>query len=150
MIRLMKRLLGIIYASFVYLFTSVVSFAQAPTATPTPISLAVDDPSGIGSIPTQNLFQFIVNFLFAIGFILALIFLIWGGIKWIFTRGDKTKVEEARNHIQAAIVGLIFVIAAFVIINIVVQLLTGRGFESFLNLPTLKGTSVPTPTGTQR
>jgi cbb3-type cytochrome oxidase subunit 3 len=140
----MKRLLGIISASFLYLFTSVVSFAQ--TTTPTPISLRVEDPSGVGSIPTQSVFQFIVNFLFAIGFIIALIFLIWGGIKWIFTRGDKTKVEEARNHIQAAIVGLIFVIAAFVIINIVVQLLTGQKFGSFLKLPTLKDTTVPTST----
>ena len=146
MIRLMKRLLGIISASFLYLFTSVVSFAQTSTPTLTPISLRVVDPSGVGSIPAQNLFQFIVNFLFAIGFIIALIFLIWGGIKWIFTRGDKTKVEEARNHIQAAIVGLIFVMAAFVIINIVVQLLTGQDITNFLKLPTLKNTTVPTST----
>lgn len=134
----MKRLVGITSASFLYLFTVVSSFAQAPT--PTPISLRVDDPSDLSNIQTQNVFQFIINFLFAVGFILALIFLIWGGIKWIFSRGDKTKVEAAREHIVAAIVGLIFVIAAFVIVNIVVTLLTGQSFTHFLNLPTLKGT----------
>lgn len=138
---LMRRLLGIISVSLLYLLTTVSSYAQAPT--PTPISLRVTDPSGIGLLSIANVFQFIVNFLFAIGFILALVFLIWGGIKWIFTRGDKTKVEEARNHIQAAIVGLIFVIAAFVIINIVVQLLTGQPIKDFLQLPTLKQTTAP-------
>ncbi len=139
----MKRLLGIISASLLYLFIAAISFAQSLTPTPTPFQLV--DPSNLGRTTTPEVLQFIINFLFLVGIVLALIFLLWGGIKWIFTRGDKTKVEEARQHIVAAVVGLIFVIGAFVIINIVVRLLTGGDLTQFLVLPRLKG---PTPTPT--
>ncbi|RJQ38424.1 hypothetical protein C4559_01395 [Candidatus Microgenomates bacterium] len=51
--------------------------------------------------------------------IISLFFLIYGGIKWITSGGDKTAVEGARNHIVAAIVGLIIALLAFFIINFI-------------------------------
>jgi len=53
----------------------------------------------------------------------AVAFLIYGGIKWILSGGDKQAVESARNHIVAAIVGLVIVAGAFVIIGVVFKLL---------------------------
>ena len=38
--------------------------------------------------------------------ILCLAFIIWGGIDWVMSGGDKAKYEEARNKITAALIGL--------------------------------------------
>lgn len=41
--------------------------------------------------------------------------LIWGGISWIMSGGDKAKTEAARNRITAALVGLIVLFSAWAI-----------------------------------
>lgn len=61
----------------------------------------------------------LVSLVLAIAVIVALFFLVWGGIKWITSGGDKTGVEGARNTIIAAIVGLIIAFLAYLIINFV-------------------------------
>jgi len=43
----------------------------------------------------------------------AFAFLIWGGIAWITSGGDKSQVEAAQKRIQAAIVGLFIVFASW-------------------------------------
>lgn len=67
--------------------------------------------------------------------VISLFFLIWGGIKWILSGGDKAKVTEARGTIVAALVGLIITFLAYFILSIVL------GFfglsVSNLQLPTL-------------
>ena len=53
------------------------------------------------------------------GSIIALLFLIWGGIDWITSGGDKAKYEAARDKITAAIFGLGLLASAFVIWTLV-------------------------------
>ncbi|MDP3987569.1 MAG: hypothetical protein Q8P80_00290, partial [Candidatus Levybacteria bacterium] len=60
-----------------------------------------------------NIISAVITLLFIIAVVVALIFLIYGGIKWIVSGGDKTAVESARNHIIAAIVGLVIAFAAY-------------------------------------
>lgn len=78
----------------------------------------------------------IIGFIFVIAVLIAVFYLIYGGIKWIMSRGDKAQVEEARNHIVAAIVGLIVVFLAFFLINLVLQLFLGTTIQN-LELPSL-------------
>jgi hypothetical protein len=47
--------------------------------------------------------------------LLALGFLIWGAVNWIMSQGDKTKVEEARNRITAAVAGLALIALVYLI-----------------------------------
>ncbi len=78
----------------------------------------------------------IIDGIFVLAAILAVIFLVWGGIKYITAGGDKTKVTAARETIIGAIVGLIVAFAAFFIINFVLKLLFGTDlFNSSLALP---------------
>lgn len=65
---------------------------------------------------------FVVTIAFIIAVLIALFFLIWGGIKWITSGGDKGGVESARNQIVAAVIGLVIVFLAFFILNLVLQL----------------------------
>lgn len=67
--------------------------------------------------------QFIVNGLMSIGALLSVIFLMWGGIRWITSRGDRAAVESAKKTVTYAIIGLVVVAGAFFIVNNVFQLL---------------------------
>jgi hypothetical protein len=69
----------------------------------------------------------VVQFVFVLAVILALGFLVYGGIRWLTSGGDKEGVEKARNTIIAAIVGLIIIFLSYVILNFVLYFLTGQG-----------------------
>ena len=61
-----------------------------------------------------------VQLTFILATVLALGYLIYGGIRWITSGGDKTAVEGARNHIIAAIIGLAVIFLSFLILNVLV------------------------------
>ena len=61
----------------------------------------------------------VITMLFIIAIIIALIYLIWGGIKWIMSGGDKSALQAAREHVIAAIVGLVVIFLAYFIVNFV-------------------------------
>lgn len=78
-----------------------------------------------------------VTFVFVVAAIIALAYLIWGGIKWIISQGDKTGVEEARNHIIAAVVGLVLIFLSYLIINVVLSFFSPGTSLMNLQLPSL-------------
>ncbi len=78
----------------------------------------------------------IVSILLVLAIVLTLIYLIYGGIRWITSGGDKGKVDEARKHITAAIIGLVIALGAFIILSTVTRIFTGKGFNEF-SVPTL-------------
>jgi hypothetical protein len=58
--------------------------------------------------------------------VLFLIYLIWSGIEWILSGGEKAGVEAARNKITNALIGLVIVVAAWAIFSLL---------KTFLGLP---------------
>jgi hypothetical protein len=60
-----------------------------------------------------------ITLLLIITTVLSLIYLILGGIQWINSGGDKSKVSSARGQITFAIVGLVIALVSFFIINLV-------------------------------
>lgn len=83
-------------------------------------------PTGFGNIcsnadsnSVQNVLATVINWIFVAVTIIALLYLIWGGFKWIISAGDKAKVQEAQQHIINALIGLIVVFLSYVILNIV-------------------------------
>lgn len=61
----------------------------------------------------------IINILlWAIG-ILSVAFIIWGGIRFIISNGDASKITAARHTIVYAVVGLIFAIFSYAIVQFV-------------------------------
>lgn len=55
--------------------------------------------------------------------LLALLFLLWGGIQWILSGGDKAQLESARNRITGALIGLVVVAAVWAIFLIIIHVL---------------------------
>lgn len=84
--------------------------------------------SGCGDTTFGTVFGNLINFIFVFAVVLALGFLIFGGIRWITSGGDKAGVESARNTIIAAIVGLVVIVLAYFILNLLV--LPFLGFEN--------------------
>ncbi len=77
----------------------------------------------------------VLTFLLIAAVIIALFYLVYGGIRWITSGGDKGKVDEARKHIVAAIVGLIVAFVAYFIVQIVLSAF-GLGDIRSLKIPT--------------
>ncbi len=51
--------------------------------------------------------------------IMTFAMLIWGGIQWISSGGDKSNYEAARGRITAALVGLAIVAAAWALMSLI-------------------------------
>jgi len=136
-----KKLFISISGLFTYSFLALPAFAQPKTetsvvnpcsTTTNPIANAL---CSLGGDNFARTLQNIVVFFVVLTVIIALLYLIYGGVKWITSKGDKTEVEAARNHIIAAIVGLIVVILAVFIVSIV---LAAFGIQfSQLTIPTI-------------
>lgn len=76
----------------------------------------------------------VLTFVFVVAVLLVFMYIVWGGITWITSGGDKGKTEEARNKITAAVVGLIILLASFAILQLVVRFFTGGSdFNAVLN-----------------
>jgi hypothetical protein len=80
-------------------------------------------PGAISADPQENfgeLLGTVMSGFMAIAAVMVLIYLLWGGIEWITSGGDKGKTENARNKITNAIIGLI-VLAASTAIFMMIQ-----------------------------
>ena len=56
-----------------------------------------------------------VDFSIIMGGIGLFVFLVWGGVEWMLSAGDKTKVENAQKRITNALIGVAIVASAFAI-----------------------------------
>ena len=90
----------------------------------------IGKPDEVKITEISPLIQGIIRIIFVVAVILTFMFLLWGGIQWIVSGGDKSKYEEARNRITAAIIGLAIIALAWLLIKIVTY---------FFGLPDLFG-----------
>jgi hypothetical protein len=77
-----------------------------------------------------------IQLVFVIAVVAALFYLVYGGFRWLISTGDKAKVTEAREHIIAAIIGLVVIFLAYFIINIILGFFIGQNISN-LNIPSL-------------
>lgn len=88
----------------------------------TPISVPNGIPSG-GIDIGGNIIQLFTNILFMLAVVLTLIFIIYSGIQWTISGGDKQKIQQARARLTFSIIGLIIVAASFLIVNITITII---------------------------
>lgn len=60
-----------------------------------------------------------IEILFVGAILFALFFLIWGGVLWIRSEGDKQKIQLARDSIVYSVIGLAVVLLAFILVFII-------------------------------
>ncbi len=69
--------------------------------------------TNFGLTSAGNIIRGLINASLIIATLGALIYLVVGGLQWITGGGDKTQLENARNKITSAIIGLIIVASAW-------------------------------------
>jgi len=110
--------------------TSTAAFADEININPYNVNVA--EPGAILS--------FVIKGIIFAAFLIAFIWLLIGGIKWILSSGDPAKVTAARNQVIHALVGLVVVVLSLALIMLVQQILgvsiiTGDTFT----IPTIGG-----------
>lgn len=150
-IKLMRKSVLSILSAFAYIFLAPLAYAQGATTNIGDVcaGVGVFKPIcelGKGGNVGSVLGAFAALF-FVVAAVIAVLYLIYGGVKWITSGGDKTEVENARKHIIAAITGLIVVFLAFFLINFVLGFLIKDFSINNITIPNLTGpTSTPTLT----
>lgn len=130
--RYVTKLIVPLTSATYYLFFNAKVYAQSKPL--------IKDPAKIGSdIKVENIPQLVIQYIFYLAIFLAVVYLMFGGIKLLTSGGEKEKVADGRKHITYAVVGLIVVLGTFFILNIIFSIV---GADNPLNknfqLPTLK------------
>lgn len=76
----------------------------------------------------------VISLVFVISVVFALFYLVYGGFRWLISTGDKGKVTEAREHIIAAVIGLVIIFLAYFVLNIIM---------GFFNVGSLSNLTIP-------
>lgn len=95
-----------------------------------------------GKLPTfgpASVVTFIVQILIVAAFIVAFIFLLLGGIRWITAGGDEKAIAGARGMITGALIGLIIVLAAFTIVKLIEYFFNVKIISGTLTIPSIGG-----------
>ena len=74
----------------------------------------------------NGMIQIIINTVFGIIGVVAVIMIIIGGVNYTMSQGDSTKVQKAKNTILYGIIGLVVVLLSFAIVSFVLNGLNGR------------------------
>lgn len=109
--------------------SSVLASATQALAANTGIDSSVQIPSGFFFEDADGLISTILRSIMLLSGLLVFLYLIWGGIEWITSGGDKGKTENARNKITAAIIGLVILAASYAIFQLVLKLLGVDGYN---------------------
>lgn len=118
--RLYSKLIKLI-APLIYLASPALAFAQASVD---PCANQPDPWKKLCNISGNNAGKFIGNLVtsaMVLAALVALGFLIYGGLKWIMSEGDKTAIDNARQTIVGAIIGLVIILLSYLILSIVLK-----------------------------
>ncbi len=128
----MKKAIALVTPAAVFLTVTVPAFAVDACAGPYNHLCALSS-NNIGSIVGT-----VIALIFAVAILVALLYLVWGGFKWLTSGGDKQAVASAREHIVAAIVGLVIIFLSYLVLNLILQ---------FFGLNTLSNVVIPNING---
>ncbi len=81
-----------------------------------------------------------INILLFVAFVAALGFLIFGGIRWITSGGDKEGTAKAKSTVTSALIGLVIVLASWILLNVITRFFN-LGSITNLTLPNLPPTN---------
>ncbi len=76
--------------------------------------------TGVASGTESELITSVTNWVLGITGAIAVLFIIYGGFRYITASGNQTQMEQAKNILIKAIIGLVIVLVAYVIVTAVV------------------------------
>ena len=119
-----------IYNHYIMKLKTVIKFLAGPALLLSQASVVLAEPTSIdinpgttASFELPALITAAVQAVIVIAGLLTFAFLVWGGIEWLTSGGDKEKYEAARGRITAAVIGLVIVVAAWAILQVITNFL---------------------------
>ncbi len=122
-----------VYVTFLNVWFLLSGFLLAlPVAAADPLV-----PCGGVDCTINDFFQLLVNiynFLLGLGGIVALLFIILGGVQMImgFLDGGEHSVQAGKDTIKNGIIGLIILACGYLVVNTIIGLLGGGGIDQLL------------------
>jgi Sec-independent protein secretion pathway component TatC len=135
------------YLVLLFFIFSFFFFLLLPSAlaAPTQLGICANNPDSatcrVASLSISSVLGSVINFAFVVAVVLALGFLVYAGIRYITSGGDKEGVASARSMIIASIVGLLIIVLSYFILNFVLIFLGIPNGLRGVNIPSLSGTS---------
>lgn len=122
----MKRIRHIILTTFITLFGLVATpFAMTAGAIDIYGGACKGNTSVVCKASTQDdlpaIVKNVINLLFFIIGVIAVIMIIIGGIRYSTSNGDSSQVQSAKNTVLYAVIGLVVAILAFAIVGFVLD-----------------------------
>lgn len=66
-----------------------------------------------------GLVAWLYTFFVMISGLAAFVMIIWGGVQWMTSQGNPTATGDAKDRIKMALLGLLLVLASFLILQII-------------------------------
>ncbi|MEX0896300.1 MAG: pilin [Patescibacteria group bacterium] len=86
----------------------------------------------------------LMSILMTVSFLVLLLYLIWGAFEWITSAGDSSKLQNARNRMLHAIIGMI-ILASVTALILFVQYILGVEILEFGNFSQREQTNTTAP-----
>lgn len=88
----------------------------------------INKPTGVPNTDLGGIVINITNWVLGFVSILAVLFLIWGGLQYLTASGNEEKIENAKNTITYAILGLVIAGIAYAAVVVVVNVFISGTF----------------------
>lgn len=138
----MKKSFAALTATATYLLSTASAFAQ---------SIQVDTRGLPGYTNISTFINAALRFAFVIALLGVLVMLVWGGVSWIISGGEKEAIGEARKRIVNALIGLAILAVAFAIAQLAGQFVGVNLLgELFIPTPTNPTPNLPSPSPASR
>ncbi len=97
--------------------------------------ITINKPEEAKIVDIGKLISSVVSLAIIVAGILVFLYLVWGGIQWITSGGDKANTEKAQQRITAAVIGLAIVAASWALIRIIGTFFGINVFDATTSLP---------------
>jgi hypothetical protein len=118
----------LIYCLAALLFPTAISASPAPLSLEKPQTFSITDIADVIAAVILNLF--------AIAAVLLFLYLIWGGIQYVTSGGQKDQITAAHSRITAALIGLSIIASGYAVMLLVNYFF---GLDIFGNITLPKG-----------
>ncbi len=132
-----------LFKFFIFFLLIFLCYSNPVSAYQIKVNPPAGSAAGLGDIISKGITAAII-----LAALLTFLYLVWAGIEWLTSGGDKEKYESARNKITAAVIGLAIVVASYTVMQLIAHFF---GFDlTNLKIPqinTQKDINLPTTHG---
>ncbi|MFH1030575.1 MAG: hypothetical protein V1770_04935 [bacterium] len=124
--------LTILFIAATVLITPVTNVKAAGLLPDCDISGAATDQKGSRACTLDDILVLavkLINYMLAIAGSLGLLFFVYGGFTWLISAGNSDKVSKGKEILSSAALGILVVLASWMIVNFVYTTLLGTGQE---------------------